>query len=77
MERSLRTPDAEFLSVEETAKFLGVSVKTFRRLLKKKLLPPPRRITERVFKYPWDVVVAMGVLMRDGFLPLPERENSG
>ena len=75
MRRYIDAPEKEFLTVEEAADWLGVPHVTFRGWLDGGLIPPPRRLNVKVRRYPWAVVVAIGVLLGYGTLPGPAGEG--
>ena len=73
MERTIRAPESEFLTIKEAARFLGIPLRTLRKWIDDDLVPPPRDVSFNVKLYPWDVVVGMASLLRTGWLPRVEK----
>lgn len=70
MERTINAPEAELLSPEDTAKWLGIPVTTFSGWVRRGQIPAPRASNKAVQWYSWDQVFAIRVLLGSGFLPL-------
>jgi hypothetical protein len=77
--RRIDGPDQEFLSVSQTAEWLGVPELTLKNWAEDRLIPQPRWVNAKVRLYHWRVVIAVGELLACGFLSieLPEEPSRG
>src|SRR5262245_39917131 len=70
MLRHVDGPDCEFVTLAEAGRFLGVPARTLRCWVRLGVIPPPRALREnRVKRYSWRLVVAVGILISEGVLP--------
>jgi hypothetical protein len=68
VERRIDGPDSDWLSEPKAAAYLGLSLDTFRALVKSGVIPPARRWTKKTPRWPWKALVAVSWLMELGYL---------
>lgn len=67
MQRTIDAPEQEWLTDEESAKFLGIPAGTFGYLVRHGKFPKGKRWTSKEVRWPWRLVLGASWLMESGY----------
>ena len=73
--RTVDAPAAEWLTEDEFARWLGITVQLFRERLKEGLIPAPKKYTGKARLWHWEVVVWVSQGVKLGLWPPEPPEN--
>lgn len=77
MQRTVNAPDQEWLTCEEAASWIGIPPPTLKTMEKQGQIPPGRKFSNKAKRWHWEVIVAVSVLVKCGFLPMKEVKEAG